>query len=598
MKNPPQLHFVRQLRGSQQQWLFPARQLRVNGACHAHRSSNRLASSSSNDKFSAYRDMDHDFKQDLPRWSSSSGGNRGGRGEEGRRHGREGRQSPAGYDKGIASSARRVPPGDRGQGGGRDGGPGLDRRRYQASNAHSTEPDEGYATFPKFQNPHSSSSEQRGTPSGRTYQMVSTVEMMLSRRDRNQPDHLKPIHYRGKLASTGLNLRQINFKNKSAYKLFELDSKLNILRGPSEEHPERQVVIDLGAYPGGWTEVAIDTLRQREDRARQHGLLLKAGGDASTATKEEDEPLVWSIDIKSDILEALKNSSTTIVHGDFLRHDVQLLLQDSIRSKVGREESLLVDNQNSNAPHASPVASENTEQSQRLEHPGEKVDGGDDAGTRPSEEQINSEAMSQAPLPKLYPLPKAPGKSEPPSEAEIRRLQESTDKYLDPSGKSQRLANVVMSDMCPSLSGNKARDEEAMLRLLTASFSFAYRNLKWSATVAPNKISPTGDKSLKSSLKERQRLAGSVYVAKYFPGKTANAFHKSTLLHAFEHIRLVKCKASKDTSIEMFFVCFGLKPGFERYLQQMEQENLDFSNDQPNHVAPTISTARERRGEC
>ncbi|PWN44597.1 hypothetical protein IE81DRAFT_321221 [Ceraceosorus guamensis] len=590
MKNPSQLHFLRQLRGSQQQWLCSARQSRGNGACPAHRSSNRFASSSSNDKFSAYRDRDHDFKQDLPRWSSSSWEDRGGRGEEGRRHRREGRQSPAGYDKGKGGSARRGRQGDRG----RD----SNSRRYQASNAHSTEPDEGYATFPKIKNAHSTSSEQRGTSSGRTYQMLSTVEMMLSRRDRNQPDHLKPIHYRGKLASTGLKVGQIVFKNKSAYKLFELDSKLNILRGPSEEHPERQVVVDLGAYPGGWTEVAIDTLRQREDRARQHGLLLKAGGDASTATKEDEEPLVWSIDIKSDILKALEDSSTTIVHGDFLRHDVQLLLQDSIRSKVGREDSLLVDNLNSNAPHAPPVASENTEQTQRLDHPGDNLDGGDDEGTRPSEEQTDSEAMSEAPLPKLYPLPKVPGKSEPPSEAETRRLQESTDKYLDPSGKSQRLVNVVMSDMCPSLSGSKARDEEAMLRLLTASFSFAYRNLKWSATVAPHKISPNGDKSLKASLKERQRMAGSVYVAKYFPGKTANAFHKSTLLHAFEHIRLVKCKASKDTSIEMFFVCFGLKPGFERYLQRMEQENLDFSNDQSSHVAPTISTARERRGEC
>lgn len=69
------------------------------------------------------------------------------------------------------------------------------------------------------------------------------------------------------------------------------------------------------------------------------------------------------------------------------------------------------------------------------------------------------------------------------------------------------------------------------------------------------------------------------------------------LMHAFDTVRLYRCKTTKDTSIEMFFICYGLKPGFERYLEKMEQENLDLSTDESNDEPAVISTTEQRRGE-
>lgn len=58
--------------------------------------------------------------------------------------------------------------------------------------------------------------------------MYSRVQLAISKRDRNQPDHKRILRYHGKLSDVGLNVDEIEFKNKSAYKLVSALARLGL----------------------------------------------------------------------------------------------------------------------------------------------------------------------------------------------------------------------------------------------------------------------------------------------------------------------------------------------------------------------------------
>ena len=55
--------------------------------------------------------------------------------------------------------------------------------------------------------------------------------------------------------------RRLGYRSRAAFKLIEIDDRLRLLR-------PGQIVIDLGAAPGGWTQVALERTRAAETGGR------------------------------------------------------------------------------------------------------------------------------------------------------------------------------------------------------------------------------------------------------------------------------------------------------------------------------------------
>lgn len=55
--------------------------------------------------------------------------------------------------------------------------------------------------------------------------------------------------------------RRLGYRSRAAFKLIEIDDRLRLLR-------PGQVVVDLGAAPGGWTQVALERTRAAETGGR------------------------------------------------------------------------------------------------------------------------------------------------------------------------------------------------------------------------------------------------------------------------------------------------------------------------------------------
>jgi 23S rRNA (uridine2552-2'-O)-methyltransferase len=102
--------------------------------------------------------------------------------------------------------------------------------------------------------------------------------------------HVRVKTARGrKVGSTAWLKRQLNdpyvarakaegWRSRAAYKLLEMDEKLHLLK------PGKRVV-DLGAAPGGWTQVAVDRVRsQHAGGGKVVGLDINPWGEVAGAT--------------------------------------------------------------------------------------------------------------------------------------------------------------------------------------------------------------------------------------------------------------------------------------------------------------------------
>ncbi len=95
--------------------------------------------------------------------------------------------------------------------------------------------------------------------------------------------------------------RRLGFRSRAAFKLLEIDEKLHLLRPGAR-------VLDLGAAPGGWTQVAVQRVR-----AGQPG-----GGQV----------------VALDILEMDSIPGATILHQDFMSQEAPGLVRQALGGPV------------------------------------------------------------------------------------------------------------------------------------------------------------------------------------------------------------------------------------------------------------------------
>ncbi|KDQ18775.1 hypothetical protein BOTBODRAFT_103069 [Botryobasidium botryosum FD-172 SS1] len=195
------------------------------------------------------------------------------------------------------------------------------------------------------------------------------------------------------------------FRSRSAFKLLELDAKFRFLR-------RGQVVVDLGAAPGGWSEAVLSRL--------------------SGPAKEETPSLSAKI-IAVDLLPIIPIPGVDIIQGDFL----------------------------------SPV-----------------------------------------------------------TQAKLAAL-------LNADSGSRGLVDVVVSDMCHNISGNRIRDVESSLELCSAAFEFARVHLRG--------------------------VGAGALVMKHFAHPILDAFRKERLELSFRKVHYSKPQASRGESSEGYWVCVGWK---------------------------------------
>ncbi|KAF8332778.1 ribosomal RNA methyltransferase [Cantharellus anzutake] len=196
-------------------------------------------------------------------------------------------------------------------------------------------------------------------------------------------------------------------RSRSAYKLLEIDQKYKVFRGAN-------VVVDLGAAPGGWSEVAVKRINQ-----------VKPNGTGQSRV------------IAVDVLPIDPIPGVESIQGNFLIPETHKLLISSLG--------------------------------------GSSVD-------------------------------------------------------------------VVISDMCANITGNRDRDSENSLDLCRAAFGFAKMHI-------PGVIRPQeGGNSTNGK--------GGILVMKYFDHPVMREFEQE-LKRAFRRVNIFKPKSSRSESGERYFVCIG-----------------------------------------
>lgn len=107
------------------------------------------------------------------------------------------------------------------------------------------------------------------------------------------------------------------FRSRAAFKLLQLDEKFHVLK-------PGQRVVDLGAAPGGWTQIAVDRAKALEGRGRVVGLDLL-----------EMEPVAGAITFQMDFLD--------IAAPDRLKQELggpaDLVLSDMAANTTGHQQT-------------------------------------------------------------------------------------------------------------------------------------------------------------------------------------------------------------------------------------------------------------------
>lgn len=136
-----------------------------------------------------------------------------------------------------------------------------------------------------------------------------------------------------------------SFRSRSAYKLLEMDDKYHFLGGiryhtnPNVHHP--RVIVDLGAAPGGWSQVAafkigypiVPQTKSRQPEERSFGLKEKVKGPRDDSWSDDngvsDEAKLPTI-ISLDLHRMERINGVTSLQADFLSPVAEVLIQGNL----------------------------------------------------------------------------------------------------------------------------------------------------------------------------------------------------------------------------------------------------------------------------
>ena len=226
------------------------------------------------------------------------------------------------------------------------------------------------------------------------------------------------------------------YRSRSAFKLLEIDEKYSIL-----SHPSIRAVVDLGAAPGGWSQVVAGKLGFLE------GVDVNLVMGLDVVGKEEEDLEEWSglLGKKGD------DETSDKAHLSFRPRNMDVLLKKrkGQRLKKNDEDLLSFD----------PLNIDNV-----------------DTDTR----AVDSPAFRAAAIVAvdLLPMQQIPGVQILQADFLSPEVDPLVRAMLMVEGNPEGKADVILSDMAANMSGNVVRDVERSLEICEGVYEFARRRLR------------------------------------------------------------------------------------------------------------------------
>ncbi|KAJ3979013.1 ribosomal RNA large subunit methyltransferase J [Lentinula detonsa] len=286
----------------------------------------------------------------------------------------------------------------------------------------------------------------------------------------------------------------LTFRSRSAFKLIEIHEKYDefLLK------PDVRVVVDLGAAPGGWSQVVSQLVHGRES------MQVNAARDSQ---EQEHVKQIMSEDSDMEDTWHQRRKKKSKKYKPTSLSPKPLDSYDPLN--IDAELGLFSLSTSSPTPLKVKI--------------------------------IAVDRLSMDPIPGVYTL-----KADflhPQTEDMIRALID------DFSHNSQKLTlatpdtpkvDVILSDIAPNITGVPTVDSEANFQVAQAALQFAYRYLR------------TGD--------EIGRVRGGVLLLKHFAHPQMDQFRREVLERYFRDVIYTKPRASRQESKEGYFLCRGFWP--------------------------------------
>jgi len=219
-----------------------------------------------------------------------------------------------------------------------------------------------------------------------------------------------------------------NYRSRSAFKLLELEGAYKFLK-----HPDVQTVVDLGAAPGGWSQVVAAKMGWKAEDVDGLGRV--------EAAKEVEKVLATS-----------KGKRLKMMEAEF----------DAMNSEFGLKPSAKLERAGSwsTTPEPDPLDELDLDESSQAEE------------SSPQAVQGCGTVIAVDLLP-IYPIPGV-------KTLKMDFLALETADYIDAllPPESRGKVDVILSDMAANFSGNRTHDVQSSLDICYAVFEFAQKHLK------------------------------------------------------------------------------------------------------------------------